>query len=225
MSYGPGPNSAGGLFLSSADDSGNGDGDTCNKPSDPGDGGGTPPEPPPVTPPDNPYPFPWNPPRQVSDPIITPPNKGGGSTGGPGNQGNQGWIGPGFGGNGPCVWPGCYFGPLAQELASYARRLPGTGGFGGIGTFGPGVLPIRQFCCVRLCCVVTDVPKPLAVPGSTSPYRIAVMAEDTFDDANVSGLWVTCKETGVTLSTACGLVNFYFTTLGQLAHFTRDRKS
>ena len=71
------------------------------------------------------------------------------------------------------------------------------------------------------CCWWVYQPYPKAVPGPGSPYSIGVNAVDSSegDPINVSGLNVNCKETGVTLSTACTTVTFYFNTLGQLVHF------
>ena len=66
-----------------------------------------------------------------------------------------------------------------------------------------------------------DFLHPPSVPGSSSSFSIALSAIDQGGaPGNVSGLWVNCKETGVTLSSACSSVVFNFDTLGLLAHFS-----
>jgi hypothetical protein len=216
MSYGPAPNLAGGLWLSSdsGDDSG---GATCGPPDDPG-GGDVPPIGPPTPPPPTMPPAPpRRPPGPVPDPIVPPkpprpirpirpiqppPHGGGGHC-------------P------PCIHPITCIGwrpALPPAMPFGLQPLPTMPGTGWIICF-PGsgwIVPPGAGCC-RIPYGVT----PASVPGPGAPYRfILSAAEGGFGGAKVSGLMVTCKETGVTQATTCGNVDFNFTASGGPATFT-----
>jgi hypothetical protein len=156
---------------------------------------------------------------------IGPP--GGGNGGGNGgsccsNNGNGPFLAPSGGsGSGSCCGNGTNGGGNAPPGNGYIRCLEGTYGGGRdsvptpLGNIRNGAVllplgsggPISQPPCVS-----PTGTAPAAVPSSSAPFSQTVSVVHGVpigQNPAVSGLWVTCVDTGVTLTSSCTNMVFY----------------
>jgi len=141
-------------------------------------------------------------------PIIMPGIGGAGTGGSGGSCGGNGSGGNGGGGGeGQCPTSGS--GPLPAQPAPTPYFLP-------IGVPPVGTIPPPT--ATPPCIVAQGAPVPPPVPGSG--YTQGVDLLDNKSVAQIPGFLINCPQTGVTQTSACGYVNFYFSSGGTVTYST-----
>ncbi len=154
-------------------------------------------------------------------PIISPGDGSGGSCGNSGSGGGDGGGGScGSGGASPSGSGGGFEGscPKCGCPIGVSPGLPPAPY--GASIIGPQCISVPQPTAAPPCVVAQGLPLPPPVPGAGSTYTQGVELVDSKSAIAIPGFSVSCAQTGVTLSSGCGYVNFNFSSGGTVTYST-----